>query len=277
MLQSHVRIIDVTADRLLQLPCCGITNIAHEGHVAKRSWLKRYLNKGLRARVLIGDDGRQCGYIEYAPGEYAWRAVNASGYMFINCVWTFYRKYQRQGHAKRLVRDCINDADKAGMRGVAVVARRKPWLAGSDLFLKCGFEVVDSAPPDFELLVFRIRGDEPLPRFRRISKPALRKWARGLIIIRSDQCPHTVKFAREISESAATEFGFDPNVVRITSARQARSAPTPYAAFSVIHNGRLLADHQISRTRFRSVMKKALSGQGHCDDLRPRRKRGSRR
>ena len=31
-------------------------------------------------------------------------------------------------------------------------------------------------------------------------------------------------------------------------------APTPYAVFSVIHNGRILADHQISRTRFRNIM-----------------------
>jgi len=29
-----------------------------------------------------------------------------------------------------------------------------------------------------------------------------------------------------------------------------------YAVFALIHNGRLLADHQISRTRFHNVMKK---------------------
>jgi len=31
---------------------------------------------------------------------------------------------------------------------------------------------------------------------------------------------------------------------------------TPCAVFSVIYNGQLLADHQISRTRFRNIMKK---------------------
>ncbi len=82
--------------------------------------------------MLVGEDGRQCGYIEYRPGEHAWRAVHASGYMFIHCIWTFFRKYHRQGHAKKLVRNCIDDAEKAGMLGVAVVTRPKPWLAGSD-------------------------------------------------------------------------------------------------------------------------------------------------
>jgi hypothetical protein len=36
----------------------------------------------------------------------------------------------------------------------------------------------------------------------------------------------------------------------------AQQAPTPYAFFALIHNGQLLADHQISRTRFRNIMNK---------------------
>ena len=157
MSQPQVRIVEVTADRLPKLPCCGIKNVEHEGHVAKSAWLKRFLKKGLRARVLVGEDGRQCGYIEYLPGEHAWRGVDAADYMFIHCIWTFYKKYQRKGHAKGLVRNCIEDARKAGMNGVAVVARQSPWLAGHDLFLSCGFEVADTAPPDYGLLALRFR------------------------------------------------------------------------------------------------------------------------
>ena len=36
----------------------------------------------------------------------------------------------------------------------------------------------------------------------------------------------------------------------------AQNAPTPYAVFAVIYDGRLLADHQISRARFRNIMNK---------------------
>lgn len=27
------------------------------------------------------------GFIEYLPGEHAWRAVHADGYLFIHCLW----------------------------------------------------------------------------------------------------------------------------------------------------------------------------------------------
>lgn len=258
MPQAQIQTVDVTASNLLQMPCCGIKNVEHEGHVAKTAWLKRQLKNGLRGRVLLGEDGRQCGYIEYAPGEHAWRAVDAAGYMSINCIWTFHKKYQRKGHAKRLVRDCIEEAEEAGMSGVAVVSRRGPWLAGSALFLRCGFEVVETAPPDYELLAVKFREDTTPPRFRRIPENTPKKYSRGLTIISSDQCPHAVKFAREIAECALAEYGLKPRMVRMRSLRDARSAPTPFVVFSIYYNGRLLADHQVSRTRFRNIMKTVL-------------------
>jgi N-acetylglutamate synthase-like GNAT family acetyltransferase len=258
MPQAQIQIVDVTASNLLQMPCCGIKNVEHEGHVAKTAWLKRQLKNGLRGRVLLGEDGRQCGYIEYTPGEHAWRAVDAAGYMFINCIWTFYKKYQRKGHAKRLVRDCIEEAEKAGMKGVAVVARQKPWLVGSDLFLRCGFTAVETAPPDYELLALKFREDTAAPRFRRMAEDNLKKYSQGLTIISSDQCPHAVKFAREIAECALAEYGLNPRMVRIRSSRAVRSAPNPFVVFSIMYNGQLLADHPISRTRFRNIMKTVL-------------------
>ena len=47
-----------------------------------------------------------------------------------------------------------------------------------------------------------------------------------------------------------------PRIVEIKSCRQAQNAPTPYAVFAVLHDGRILADHQISLTRFRNIVKK---------------------
>jgi hypothetical protein len=79
---------------------------------------------------------------------------------------------------------------------------------------------------------------------------------RGLTIIRSSQCPHIAKFASEIAQTAAEEYHLKPKVVDLGSWRDAQKAPTPYAVFAVILNGRLLADHQISRSRFRNIMNK---------------------
>jgi len=48
-------------------------------------------------------------------------------------------------------------------------------------------------------------------------------------------------------------------VVDLESWSDTQNAPTPYAIFALIYNGRLLADHQISRTRFRNIMSKCVT------------------
>ena len=253
-----LQVVEVTPERLGQLPCCGVKNTAHEGHRAKTAWLEEYLPRGLRARILLTEDNRQCGYIEYLPGEQAWRGVDAAGYMFIHCIWTFYKKYQHRGNAVRLVQACVDDARRAKMRGVAVVARKKPWLASGDLFVKCGFEVVDTAPPDYELLALKFRRNTPNPKLLPIPDNRPESYGSGLTIIRANQCPHAVKFAREIGEVAEREFQLKPKHVLLKSYQNARNAPTSYAVFSVILDGKVISDHQISKTRFRNLMKKQL-------------------
>jgi len=57
-------------------------------------------------------------------------------------------------------------------------------------------------------------------------------------------------------EIAEKKYHIKPNVVDLKSPADAQDAPTPYAVFAVIYDGQLLADHQISRTRFRNIMKK---------------------
>jgi len=145
------------------------------------------------------------------------------------------------------------------MHGVAVIARDGPWLAGAALFRKNGFVVVDTAPPDYRLLAWKLNPSAVNPAFKGGWDRKLKRYSRGLTIIRSNQCPHIAKFASEIAETAEEEYGLKPRVVDLRTYREAQNAPTPYAVFAVIHNGRVLADHQISRTRFRNIMKKVLA------------------
>ncbi len=97
------------------------------------------------------------------------------------------------------------------------------------------------------------------PAFQKGWDRKLAQYGRGLTIIRSSQCPHIAKFAAEIIETAENEFGARPTVVDLESWSDAQNAPTPYAIFALIYNGRLLADHQISRTRFRNIMTKCVT------------------
>lgn len=249
-------LIDVTPANCEALPCCGIKNPLHPGRRLKNCWLQTRFKQGLHAKVLLTPDNRQCGYVEYLPGEYAWRGVDARGYMLIHCIWTFWKAYQAKGFGSQMVQACVEDAKALGMNGVAVIARERPWLAGAALYLANGFTVVDSAPPDYQLLVRKLKPSAADPSFKGDWDKKLKRYGQGLTIIRSDQCPHIAKFAGEIAQAAEEEYGLKPRIVELKSARQAQNAPTPYAVFSVIHNGRLLADHQISSSRFRNIMRK---------------------
>lgn len=255
-MSEPLRVVEIKPDDLLETPCCGIKDITHEGHSRKTRWLKEHIERGLKSKILLTPDGYQTGFIEYLPGQYAWRGVEATGYMFIHCLWTFYKKYQRQGYAKSLIETCIRDAEAAKMSGVAVVAREKPWLPRKDIFLRLGFKIVDTAPPDYELLATKLDPKAPDPRFKDGWQEKLANFGEGLTIIRADQCPHTIRFAESISEVARASYGLDADIVELETFEEAQNAPTPYACFAVIYNGCLLADHQISKTRFRNLMDK---------------------
>lgn len=253
-------LIELDPANLESLPCCGIKSPAHAGRRQKNCWLKTSFKKGLRAKALLAPDGRPCGYIEYLPGEFAWRGVDARGYMFIHCIWMHSKRHQRKGHGSLMIEACLDDAKQAGMNGVAVLARDGPWLAGPRLFLANGFQLVDTAPPDYSLLVRKLNPSATDPSFKGGWDEKLKRYNRGLTIILSNQCPYVVKFSADIAQSARDDYGLEPRLVELKSHREAQNAPTPYAVFSVIYNGRLLADHQISRTRFRNIMKKLPAG-----------------
>jgi hypothetical protein len=255
-------LVDLNRTNIDALPCCGVSNPAHPGRCNKNRWLLAQFKKGLRAKVLLTPDGRQCGYIEYLPGEYAWRAVDAAGYMFIHCIWTFYKRHQRRGLGAQMIQASLNDAANAGMHGVAVVARDEPWLAGPALFLANGFAPVDTAPPDYQLLVRKLNPAAPNPAFRHGWEQKLTKYGPGLTMIISGQCPHIAKFAAEIAQCAESDYKMKPRIVELKSHRDAQNAPTPYSVFAILHNGRILGGHQISRTRFRNLMNNLPAGPG---------------
>ena len=250
------RLVDVGAANFDTLPCCGIKSPDHPGRQQKQCWLQDNAKYGLRAKALLAPDGQPSGYIEYLPGEFAWRGVEARGYMFIHCIWIHSRQHQGKGWGSIMVAACLEDARKARMTGAAVMVREGPWLADRRLFLANGFEVADTAPPDYELLVRKFHDGATNPVFKKGWDQKLGRYSQGLTIIRSGQCPHIAKFASDIAATAEKEYHIRPAVVELESWSDAQNAPTPYAVFGLIYNGRLLADHQISRTHFRNIMNK---------------------
>jgi len=264
---SQPYLVDIDDAGFASLPCCGIKSAAHPGRLEKKCWMRANAEFGLRARTLMSPDGQACGYIEYVPGEFAWRGVDAAGYMFIHCVWIYSRQHQRKGWGTVMIDACIEDAKKAGLNGVAVMTREGPWMADRRLFQANGFASVDKAPPDYELLVRKLKKRAPDPAFKSGWDQKVKSYGAGLTIIRSSQCPHIAKFASDIAQ-AADEYHLQPRIVELKSWRDAQDAPTPYAIFALLSNGRVIADHQISRTRFRNIMRTLpMPLPGECNGL----------
>ena len=246
-----VRIIDVDENNISQYPPKCFLNPKNEGYQIKLEWLKKRFSEGLKIKLLYLET-KCIGFIEYVPGEYAWRAVDAKGYMFIHCIWISPNKHKEKGYGSLLVKECIKDAKKEGKYGVVVVTSEGPFMAGKDLFLKNEFKSIASAKPSFELMVKSLK-EGSLPKFNDWEKQ-LSKYE-GLNIIYSNQCPWVVRSIKELSETTKKK-GLVLKVTELKNAEQAQNAPSLYAVFNLIYNGKLLMDHYISNTRFLNIINK---------------------
>jgi GNAT superfamily N-acetyltransferase len=256
---AEIKIIDTHADNILEFGVCGYKNIKRPGYPEKIKWLKDRFLEGLKIKTLFSDkDGTQ-GMIEYIPGKYCWRPVEADGYMFIHCIFLgFKRDYKGKGYGSLLVDECLKETKDENMYGVAVVTRKGSFMAGKELFLKKGFEVVDKAPPDFELLVRKFNKKAPTPKFKGDWEKRRSQYNKGLTVIRAAQCPYTVKNVNEISETAEKEYGLKPDLIELKNYKEAQNSPCAFGTFCILYEGKVIAEHPISNKRFTNIMNKIL-------------------
>jgi GNAT superfamily N-acetyltransferase len=246
-------VVDTNADNIGCCGFCGYKSGKNEGHRRKCDWLKNRYAEGLRFKVLRSREFGDIGMIEYAPGSHAWRPVEAEGYLVIHCLMVN-RKHQGKGLGVLLLDSCLRDAKKSNCRGVAVVASSDSFMAGSGMFIKAGFVSVESSPP-YELLVKKIKKAAPDPRFIVERERVLKRYKKGLTIMAADQCPMVPKCVKDIAE-ASRALGLKTKVVRVRSAKQSRELPSPYGVFSILYDGKLIAERPISGTRFRLIVSK---------------------
>jgi GNAT superfamily N-acetyltransferase len=246
--------IDADAGNIGDCTLCGNKPRRNEGHRLKSAWLKERFAEGLRYKVLRSRQSGDIGMIEYAPGNNAWRPIEAEGYLVIHCL-TVNARHKGKGLGRLLLDSCLADARKSNCSGVAVVTSSDSFMARSDLFIKAGFVVVDSIAP-YELLARKLKKAAPYPHFI-VNRRMLRKYNKGLTILAADQCPYAARSAPRIAEAART-LGLEPRLVRLTSARTSRDLPTPYGIFSVIYDGKLIAGRPISAARFLNIMRKTI-------------------
>ncbi|WP_048143413.1 GNAT family N-acetyltransferase [Methanosarcina horonobensis] len=256
---TDIEIIDLIPESIADYGVCGYKDLKKNLELRRKiDWFKEYYPKGLRTKIIFSKEGGYQGMIEYIPGKYAHRPVNAEGYMFIHCIFVGFKKeFKGKGYASSLIEECIKDSKEANMQGVAVVTRNGSFMAKKDIFLKKGFILVDEARPDFELLVLKFNQEAPDPKFKNMSLD-VEKYAEGLTIIRSVQCPYSVKNVDAILETARNKLKMKTSLIDIKDSDEAQHTPCAFGTFCIIYNGKVISHHPISNTRFENIMKKMI-------------------
>jgi hypothetical protein len=252
-MKLKTRIVQVTEENLAEHPqaICFI-NPKHPSYPEKVNWLRHQFEKGLVIKLLyLEGEKRPTGFIEYVPGEFCWRAVNARGYVFIHCLWTNGKTYQHQGLGTHLIQEAEKDGRE--LLGVSVLTSDHSFMANREIFLKNGYSIVSESGKE-QLVVKQFRAGPP---------PSINDWEtelkkyQGLTIIYSKQCPWVVRFVEEVQPILEKEK-LNPAIIEIKTAEEAQKSPSIYGVFNLIYNGRLLADRYISTTRFMNILKKDI-------------------
>ena len=256
---KDVEIIDLIPENIADFGVCGYKNVKKHLELRKKiDWFKEYYPKGLRIKVLLSKKGGYQGMLEYIPGKYAHRPVEAEGFMFIHCIFVGFKKeFKGKGYASLLIDECIREAKYEGLKGVAVVTRKGAFMAKKDIFVKKGFVLVDEAAPDFELLVLKFSEEAPTPKFRNM-KEQLKQYKKGLFLLRSVQCPYTEKNVRAILEFA-NKFNLKPNLIDLKDSIAVQNSPCAFGTFCIVFEGEIISHHPISNTRFENIMKKKVN------------------
>ena len=252
-INPEINIVDVSADNIAQHPqaICFI-NPKHAFYHKKVDWLKTQFEKGLKIKLLyLKGEKRPVGFIEYVPGEHAWRAVDAKGYLFIHCLWTNGKKHQHQGLGTCLIQAVEKDAQNR--LGVSAITSDGSFMATRDIFIKKGYTVVSESGKE-QLLAKQFQ-QGPLPSIND-WRGELEKY-RGLSIVYSKQCPWVARFIQE-AKPILEEKNLKPTIIELETPTQAQQGPSLYGVFNLIHDGRLLADRYISTTRFLNILKNDL-------------------
>lgn len=250
------QIITISKENIDKYPkCICFINPKNEYYHIKKDWILKQLGNGLIIKLMIDKEtSKTIGFIEYIDGKNAWRAVKADNYIFIHCIWVYPNNVKNKGYGKILIDEALKDAKNNGNLGVAVITGDGSFIAESKIFEKYGFEkiqVLDS----YQLYVKKFSNNSESPIFNDIYKN--RNNYSGWNIVYSKQCPWVARFVEEVKVDM-NNYGIDIKIVELTSPKEAQNAPTVYSVFSLIKDGKILAEGYISKTRLKNIISKTI-------------------
>ena len=230
------------------------------GYLAKRAWLEDRFAEGLRIHMLgrrersrwTGDRG----LIEYIPGKYAWRGIEAEDYLVIHCLWVVGQS-RGKGGAQQLLDICLEEAKAEGFAGVVAVAAENGFMTGRGFYEHAGFSAVAESEPRMSVMVYQMDEDAASPTLSAGAKRGPAAYPTGLTIFRSDQCPY-IEDATATIVKEAEAHGITPiEVVELDSPQTLREkSPTPYGVFGSVLDGQLLSYRYLTPKEFATAVKR---------------------
>jgi GNAT superfamily N-acetyltransferase len=249
--EDNINIVDVTVENVSKVGIYCIKDKRSPGFDAKVDWFKSKINKGLKIKIATNNVGKQIGFIEYIPSELAWRPIKADNFFFIHCIALFVKDAKGNGVGSLLIQECESDAKRDGKSGICVMSSDGPWIANKTLYEKNNFIVAEKLDR-FELLVKSFDTKVRIPKF--IDWTIAQKKYIGWHLVYSDQCPWHEKSITDIKQ-AALDHEIKLTIKKLLTPEEAQNAPSGFGTFSLIKDGKLLADHYISRTKFESIIR----------------------
>jgi GNAT superfamily N-acetyltransferase len=252
---TDLRIIEVTTENVSETGVYCIKDRKSSGYKMAVEWFKAKINDGLKIQIAMDAQNRNLGFIEYMPSEIAWRPVKANNYFFIQCILLFEKGARNHGTGSALLKKCEQDAKTNKKSGICSMSSNGPWMADNSLFMKNGFAVAEKLDR-FELMVKKFDDKNTLPYFVDWTKQ--QSIYKGWHLIYSDQCPWHEKSVTDLKQSAL-DNGINLKVKKLMNPEEAQNAPSGFGTFSLIKDGKLLADHYISSKRFENIIKQELT------------------
>ena len=248
---EQVRIVTVDNSNLEEEGFfCYKSKPASAGYLKKQAWLSARMKEGLRIKILY-EGKRSMAFIEYAPGEHAWRVVHAPEHLVIHCLWVV-GKGKKKGYATRLLDACFHDAEEQGKLGVAMISSRGNWLAGDKVFLKNGFERLADAPPSFQLLVKQGKPG-PKPAFPGNWEERCQRYPDGATLLYADQCPYTPDAIAHVEEAFQAR-SLPLSIIRLENREDLMErSPSAYGVFGIVVRGQLFTYHYLGKKELRRL------------------------
>jgi ribosomal protein S18 acetylase RimI-like enzyme len=220
--------------------CCSISDTkGNSGISLKKTWLNDRMQERLVFRKL---DARGKIFIEYLPAEKAWAPIDASGYLYINCLWVS-GSFKGKGYGASLMDSCIKDAQ--GTNGIVALssAKKRPFLSDGKFLRKYGFVTCDTAGSYFELIALKLHPGSPDPMFLPHVKNPIVNYGPGIDLYYTAQCPFAPDYA-QIARQLAVDEGVNIRVHHLDTQDKARAHSSAWSTYSLYKNG-VFITHEI--------------------------------